>query len=79
MPDQSVSPEAMSMLRLAAADNGCIVVPLVPGSFAAGDPFVMQLLVVGYIHLLTANKIDALPPDKLVYEITQRGFQALEK
>ncbi|MEJ1933661.1 hypothetical protein WDZ92_25960, partial [Nostoc sp. NIES-2111] len=76
-PDQTVSPEAMSMLRLAAADTGCISVPLLLGSLAPLDPFVAQLLVAGYIHLITADEVDELPRDKLVYEITERGYQAL--
>ncbi len=67
----------MSMLRLAAADTGQISVPLLLGSLAPLDPFVAQLLVAGYIHPITAYESDALPPERLVYEITQRGHEAL--
>ncbi|MEJ1933326.1 hypothetical protein WDZ92_24270 [Nostoc sp. NIES-2111] len=77
MPDQTVSPEALSMLRLAATDTGRISVPLLLGSLAPLDPFVMQLLVAGYIHLITADEVEDLPPDRLVYEVTERGYEAL--
>ena len=78
MSDQNVGPGAMSILKNAAADSGRVMVPITLGSLAPLDPLIAQLLVAGYLRLVKADEEDSLPPDRLIYEVTELGREALD-
>jgi hypothetical protein len=62
MSDQTLSSQAMGLLRNAVGDTGSISVPLVVGSLAPVDPHIVQLLVAGYIQLRQQGGAAPLPP-----------------
>ena len=73
MAEEALAPEARSILKNAVADTGRITVPITLGSLAPIDPFIAQLLVAEYIRLVKADEEDTMPPDRLTYEVTERG------